>query len=137
MPGAAVTQPRTCQACGEPGQPCCPINRCANNGCCVRRSPGDGGTCVAPGAACPGAGACEAGGCGTCGKPGQPCCGGGCTAPNTTCRLVGGHGERCFACGTRGEPCCSDALPAGSIAGQSTTCLGPNLSCRHGFCVES
>jgi hypothetical protein len=137
LPGAQLPRPRTCQVCGEPGQPCCPVNRCNKDGCCARAGSDDGGTCVAAGSQCPSGGACAAAGCGTCGKPGQPCCDGGCTAPNTTCKLIAGHGGRCMTCGGRGEPCCADPTAAGYIAAQAGACFANNLSCRSGFCVES
>src|SRR5437870_5524226 len=57
--------------CGLPGNPCCAFDTCSGGGCCV------GGVCTGAGAMCPNnLGACMNGSCGTCGRAGQPCCGG-------------------------------------------------------------
>ena len=64
----------------QPGQPCCPVNRCTG-GCCVRAGITDGGSCVAEGATCSAeGGVCRGGACGACGGAGQPCCAGACTS---------------------------------------------------------
>jgi hypothetical protein len=108
------------------------------------------------GAACAGdQGQCTAGGClgGTCGKVGEPCCGGGvdCTAPFTACvdnlcMACGGLGQRCCeatggrycgapyvcggnntctACGGADQPCCP-----GGLCDAGLSCNEPNSRCR-------
>jgi hypothetical protein len=136
MDPLAMPTPRTCQPCGQPGQPCCPGNRCGS-GCCVRSGIADGGSCVAEGAACgPGGASCRGGTCGACGGAGQPCCAGACTAPLHACRLIAGHGERCLPCGSRGEACCTDQLPFALWPTGQVCPGGINLTCRAGFCTE-
>ena len=120
--------PSMCVPCGGPGQACCPLNRCAAGGCCARNAPEEHGVCVVEGEACSTGGLCVAGSCGACGKPGQRCCSGTCSAPFSTCRVVAGRGEMCLACGTRGTPCCFDQA-SGAICAQ-------NLFCRSGQCLE-
>jgi hypothetical protein len=113
--------PDLCEACGGPGEPCCPGQACDGGGCCVDND------CVAPGASCGGtAGLCSAGSCagGTCGRPGQPCCPGGigCSAPYAVC--VGG--SVCETCGNSGDRCCSpDNHCNGSLV--CTALAGPDL----------
>ncbi len=115
-PGAdAATAP----LCGQPGTLCCDGNSCTGGGCCAS------GICVAQGTACInlGGGICSAGSCGTCGGPGESCCGatpatGICTSPGTIC-----SGGTCTKCGDLGQRCCSSA------SGGTGTCTGKNALC--------
>jgi hypothetical protein len=68
------------------------------------------------------------GACGMCGGAGQACCGGTCSAAQTTCVTVTALGDSCLACGGRGQPCCFDQPPVGLCAA--------NLVCGAGGCVE-
>lgn len=106
-----------CVACGGAGQACCEGSGCTNGGCCD----GTTATCVSAGDACNGQGTCTAGGCqgGSCGRLGQPPCGGGvgCTAPRTV-----DSGGVCVACGGGGQPCC--AASGGGYCGSPNVCIG-------------
>jgi hypothetical protein len=104
-----------CEACGAPGQPCCPTfgmpqsTPCAAGGCCKYLSAGNG-VCIAADSVCdaPDAGSaatvCHAGSCAPCGSSFGPCC------PNNTCTESGNlcvaSSDTCMPCGGLGLPTC-------------------------------
>jgi hypothetical protein len=108
------------EACGAPGQSCCPGNRCGA-GCCV------GALCAAPFDPCPGVPAsCRTTTCGgLCGGLMEPCCGetGYCARELTVCRRTDA-GARCEPCGNTGDLCC-----AGSY------CQPPGRRCVNNRCA--
>jgi hypothetical protein len=109
------------QACGAPGQSCCPGNRCGR-ACCHN------GTCLPVGEQCPERPelSCFGSSCGgVCGGLRQPCCGatGYCTAALTTC-IRSDASSTCESCGNTGEPCC-----AGSY------CEPPSRRCVNDRCA--
>jgi hypothetical protein len=101
-----------CVACGQPGQPCCPIDQCDEGALC------DYGTCEA------------------CGGLDEQCCDLDMCETGLVCfgdrdevigsgGGAGGNGLTCIPCGALGDPCC-----AGSM------CSDENLLCDAGFCEQ-
>jgi hypothetical protein len=89
-----------CHACGDIGQPVCPINQC-------RTGVPKNGSCVPH-----------------CGSDGEASCGGKCDAGLTPARDVRKNVELCTPCGkTIGQPCCS---PKPLFA----PCAGADLQCE-------
>jgi hypothetical protein len=109
--------------CGGPGQACCPMNTCYDNGCCtVVGASAKTRLCLAEGMECVNQGVCTGGMCegdgGFCGGVGSPCCFYDvCSASGATC-VPGDGGKLCVACGLAGQPCCY----SGILTGQRWTC---------------
>lgn len=74
--------------CGEPGQACCAVQKCAGYSCCVANQ------CVRAGFGCGGdRGVCSGSKCETCGDLDQRCCQGSCAA-----YLSCGTDDVCHSC---------------------------------------
>jgi hypothetical protein len=100
----------TCEFCGDPDQPCCPGNTCADGGLiCLggfcELCGGFDEPCCADNVCLPNF-ICQGGTCAACGAVGLPCCAGDdCGGPGRIC--VAGA---CELCGVLGQPCCADGV---------------------------
>lgn len=140
--------PSVCVACGQDGQPCCPVNGrsdhptddplnvCASGGCCIVPPPPSIYTvqvrvprCVGVGQTCKDRSdaICSNGSCGGCGGRGEACCSFGCTASQSKCSGT------CNSCGGEGEPCCKDHCAPGFgcsfVSHTCGTCGGAGQPC--------
>ena len=111
-----VCMSNSCQACGSPGQLCCPtLNQtnpmpCPGGGCCNYAEGELGGMCIAEGGQCQAGTAtslamvCHMASCITCGDSYGTCCAdGACSAAQTYCDA---SNDECMPCGGTGEVGC-------------------------------
>jgi hypothetical protein len=136
--GAQIGQPTLCIACGQPGQPCCPMDECDEGAlcdygtceacgeldeqCCEMEMCSTGLVCLGPLGEASGSGAGRPMNgltCVPCGALGDPCCAGSmCNEENLLC-----DAGLCEQCGDIGEQCCAD-----------NTCPDSDAVCQEGIC---
>lgn len=131
------------EGCGAIGRPCCVlpagVTNCnaglgCNAGICTTCGD-EGQVCCTPdtGFRCRGARGCFTGVCVTppasCGRVGDPCCGGITCVSGARCRASTGLCEPGPTCGDRGLPCCATGYACFAGICQSGRCLPPPVTC--------